>query len=56
MTGRTIYNTALVDGQKLDNLPLNTIDELAGKVDKVSGKELSDEKYTITEKNKLAGI
>ncbi len=30
--------------------------ELANKVDKVEGKGLSDENYTLTEKNKLAGI
>lgn len=30
--------------------------QLSGKVDKVSGKQLSDENYTKAEKNKLAGI
>lgn len=31
-------------------------DELANKVDKVAGQGLSDENYTLAEKNKLAGI
>lgn len=36
---------------------LNKVKEkLAGKVDKVSGKQLSTNDYTTTEKNKLAGI
>lgn len=36
----------------------NTANEtaLAGKVDKVLGKQLSDENYTLSEKNKLAGL
>ncbi|AXQ66568.1 MAG: chaperone of endosialidase [Caudoviricetes sp.] len=32
------------------------ITDISGKVDKVAGKSLSDENYTLVEKNKLAGL
>ena len=40
--------------EELENLATKT--ELADKVDKVSGKQLSTNDYTTTEKNKLSGI
>lgn len=40
----------------LDNLESDITNGLAGKVDKVSGKDLSTNDYTTAEKNKLAGI
>ena len=45
--------------EALDNDPnfaTNIINLLSTKVDKVEGKVLSDENYTLAEKNKLAGI
>lgn len=45
--------------QILDNEKANTADvavELGKKVDKVTGKDLSDENYTLAEKQKLAGL
>ena len=43
----------------LDNDPdfaTNLINQLSTKVDKIEGKRLSDENYSLVEKNKLAGI
>ena len=56
MSLRSVANSVLIDWLKLDNLPANTIDELANKVDKVAWKWLSQEDYTTTEKNKLSLI
>lgn len=41
---------------KLKTVLTKVKEKLAGKVDKVSGKQLSTNDYTTTEKNKLAGI
>ena len=48
----------LVDNTRDLNKPISTATQnaLNDKVDKVSGKGLSDENYTLVEKNKLAGI
>ncbi len=53
---KTTVDTALssTSTNPVQNKALNTA--LAGKVDKVSGKSLSTNDYTTTEKNKLAGI
>ena len=40
----------------VDTSGFATKEELAGKVDKVSGKQLSTEDYTTAEKQKLAGL
>lgn len=41
---------------KVANVPADTNTALAGKVDKVTGKQLSTEDYTTPEKTKLSGI
>ena len=45
-----------LEKQKISNLPTDTISQLATKVDKDGLKQLSDQNYTLTEKNKLATI
>lgn len=49
-------NVTAVTGGGLNALASNTNTALAGKVDKVTGKGLSTNDYTTTEKTKLAGI
>jgi hypothetical protein len=55
-----IVNFIKQNREDLDALAISNIagleDALTGKVDKVTGKGLSDENYTLTEKNKLSGI
>ena len=51
----------VIETVKIDGTALNVSDksvniDISGKVDKVSGKGLSTNDYTTTEKNKLAGI
>ena len=41
---------------RVQNLPANTTSALAGKVDTVAGKGLSDENYTSEEKQKIAAL
>lgn len=56
------YNLKKPDGSDIVNIDdlnsnMDILDtEVAKKVDKVDGKGLSDENYTLAEKNKLAGI
>jgi Cu/Ag efflux protein CusF len=47
-TGATAYTDAMADARVTSGI--------TGKVDKVTGKQLSTEDYTTTEKNKLSGI
>lgn len=47
-TGATVYTDAMADAR--------VVAGITGKVDKVTGKQLSTEDYTTTEKNKLSGI
>lgn len=49
-------NVAAATGGGLNALASNTNTALAGKVDKVTGKGLSTNDYTTTEKTKLSGI
>jgi hypothetical protein len=62
-TGAVVINKADVGLGNVDNTsdlnkPISTATQTAlnGKVDKVTGKGLSDENYTLAEKQKLAGI
>lgn len=47
-SGATVYTDAMADAR--------VVAGITGKVDKVTGKQLSTEDYTTTEKNKLSGI
>lgn len=47
--------TEIYPKTKIENVD-GLVNDLEGKVDKVSGKQLSTEDYTTAEKNKLAGI
>ena len=51
----TLKELALALGEN-PNFATTVTNQLANKVDKVSGKELSDQNYTLEEKNKLANI
>lgn len=53
--GTRKYMTA-AEKTKLGNVPNDTNAALNGKVDKVTGKQLSTEDYTTTDKNKVANI
>jgi hypothetical protein len=57
-TTKTDVGLGNVDNTSDLNKPVSTATQTAldGKVDKVAGKGLSDENYTLTEKQKLAGI
>ena len=56
MAFNNIETYRLVDGDKINNLPNNTNDSLATKVDKIDWKWLSTNDYSTTEKEKLATI
>lgn len=51
-----VIETVKVDGTALNVSNKSVNIDISGKVDKVSGKGLSTNDYTTTEKNKLAGI
>lgn len=53
--GTRKYMTA-AEKTKLGNVPNDTNAALNGKVDKVTGKQLSTEDYTTTDKNKVANL
>ena len=55
-TVQTEQNFTVLDKEKLDAVPSNLDVILYGKVDKVTGKQLSTEDYTTTEKTKLSGL
>jgi hypothetical protein len=55
-TADTKAGTALTNAAAADAKAQTAADGLAGKVDKVTGKGLSSEDYTTTEKTKLDGI
>jgi hypothetical protein len=50
------YKTTPLNDANLNQLQTNVENAIDDKVDKVSGKGLSTNDYTTTEKNKLAGI
>lgn len=57
-SNRVFYRRKYSSWQEWNELPNKSdiLNELAKKVDKVAGKQLSTEDYTTEEKNKLAGI